>query len=69
MGEDIDAITREFVKRYLPNKVIMGTTEKSDLPLVKGKTTRNGETTIYVCYDKTCKLPVTSVESAYEQIR
>ena len=69
VGEDIDAITREFVKRYLPNKVIMGTTEKSDLPLVKGKTTRNGETTIYVCYDKTCKLPVTSVESAYEQIR
>ena len=69
VGQDVDAVARQLVKRYLPNKVVMGTTGKSDLPLVKGKTTRNGETTIYVCYDKTCKLPVTSVESAYEQIR
>ncbi len=69
VGPDVAAVTQQFVKRFLPNKVVMGTTDGSDMPLMKGKSAMNGETTIYVCYNKTCKLPVTSVEKAYEQLK
>ncbi|MGD1960294.1 MAG: thioredoxin domain-containing protein [Fulvivirga sp.] len=69
VGPKAAEMQQQFVKRYLPNKVVMGATEESDLPLMESKYAMNGETTIYVCYNKTCKLPVTSVEKAYEQLR
>ncbi|MEM6524600.1 MAG: thioredoxin domain-containing protein [Bacteroidota bacterium] len=69
VGPTAQEVQQQFVKRYLPNKVIMGAEMESDLPLMNGKYAMNGETTIYVCYNKTCKLPVTSVEKAYQQLQ
>ena len=69
VGPKAKEVQQRFVKRYLPNKVVMGADEASDLPLMEGKHAMNGETTIYVCYNKTCKLPVTSIERAYEQLK
>ncbi|MEM7109031.1 MAG: thioredoxin domain-containing protein [Bacteroidota bacterium] len=69
VGPTAKEVQQQFVKRYLPNKVVMGAETESDLPLMKSKYAMNGETTIYVCYNKTCKLPVTSVEKAYQQLR
>jgi hypothetical protein len=46
----------------------MGAHEKGTLPLLQDKQTQNDTTMIYVCYDKTCKLPVTSVVEALQQI-
>ncbi|TRX61888.1 thioredoxin domain-containing protein [Fulvivirga sp. M361] len=69
VGPDAQRVQQEFSKKYLPNKVMMGALKESDLPLMKGKYAINGETTIYVCYNKTCKLPVTSVEEAYKQLK
>jgi len=53
-----------FMKSYYPNKIVCGTMDTSDLPLLAGKVSKDN-TTLYVCYNKTCKLPVQSVEEAY----
>ncbi|MEJ2005376.1 MAG: thioredoxin domain-containing protein, partial [Cyclobacteriaceae bacterium] len=69
VGENALAIRQGFAERYIPNKITMGTETESELPLVRGKSAYNGRTTIYVCYNKTCKLPVNEIEAAYEQLR
>ena len=52
---------------YLPNKIVLGADSKSHLELLKGKLA--GERTlIYVCEDKTCKMPVSSAQEAMIQI-
>jgi uncharacterized protein YyaL (SSP411 family) len=52
---------------YLPNKVMIGAETKSNLDLLKQKLV--GERTlIYVCENKTCKMPVSSAPEAAAQI-
>ena len=52
---------------YLPNKILVGADSKSNLELLKGKLV--GERTlIYVCENKTCKMPVSSAQEAIAQI-
>ncbi len=68
VGEDADELRKDLDRFFIPNKVVVGTTSLSKLPLLENRTTVNGKTAIYVCYDKTCQLPVTSVEDALEQI-
>lgn len=52
---------------YLPNKVLLGADTKSKLELLKGKLI--GERTlIYVCENKTCKMPVSSTQETITQI-
>ncbi|ELR73159.1 Thymidylate kinase [Fulvivirga imtechensis AK7] len=69
VGKEAELMRRHLTDRYHPNKIMMGAIDASDLPLIKGKTTIGGATAIYVCYNKTCKLPVTSVEKALEQLQ
>lgn len=59
---------RELDNHYYPNKVCCGTTGRSGMPLLKDKNFTNGSTTIYVCYDKTCKLPVNTAGEAIQQL-
>jgi uncharacterized protein len=68
IGENADELRKDLDRYFIPNKVMMGTTTSSDLPLLQYKTDFNGKTSIYVCYDKTCQLPVTKVEAALEQL-
>ena len=58
-----------LAKRYIPNKVLMGSKAESQLSLIKEKSALGGKTTVYVCYNKTCKLPVNSVEAALKQLK
>ncbi|MTI28320.1 thioredoxin domain-containing protein [Fulvivirga kasyanovii] len=69
VGTNAKNVRIDFAKKYYPNKVVMGTKQSSGLPLLEGKITKGDETTIYVCYNKTCKLPVTEVEEAFEQLK
>lgn len=56
-------------ERYYPNKIIAGAVTSSDkLPLLQNRGTVNDQTTLYVCYNKACQLPVNSVEAAWGQI-
>jgi uncharacterized protein YyaL (SSP411 family) len=48
------------------NKVFVGTETVANLPLLQNRTAKNGETTIFVCFDKTCQLPTTDVAKALE---
>ena len=68
VGRDIDSFRKEIDLIYFPNKVLSGTSIKSELPLLENRTSKDGETQIFVCYNKTCQLPVKSVEEAFLQI-
>lgn len=59
---------KEFYQTFIPNKIIVGTITKSSLPLLKERQT-NGNTTIYVCYNKTCQNPVETIEEALKQMK
>lgn len=61
-----DNVKQELTKRYIPNKILLGGT-KSNLPLLKGK--QSDETKIYICRNKTCQLPVLTVDEAVQYIK
>lgn len=69
VGNGFNTMRSKFASHYHPNKILMGTEEESDLPLLEYKTALKGETTVYVCYNKTCKLPVTEFELALKQLK
>lgn len=64
-GENWKQELKEFNTYYVPNKLLMGG-EKGELPLLEGKFL--GETTIFVCVDKSCKMPVNKATEAINQI-
>ncbi|REA63470.1 thioredoxin domain-containing protein [Dyadobacter luteus] len=68
VGENADEIRKDLDRFFIPNKVVLGTTGASSLPLLQEKTDKDGKALIYVCFDKTCQLPVGSVEEALIQI-
>ncbi|MCH2232598.1 MAG: hypothetical protein MK105_19835, partial [Crocinitomicaceae bacterium] len=51
---------------YVPNKVLMGGKD-GKLPLLEGKFL--GETTIFVCVNKACQMPVNKAVDALEQMK
>jgi uncharacterized protein YyaL (SSP411 family) len=63
VGNTADYLRKDLDRFFIPNKVVLGTTSQSQLPLLE-----DGQPLIYVCYDKTCQLPVGSVEEALKQI-
>ncbi len=67
LGSDFEAKRRGFARNYLPNVFLSGGRNEGRLSLLEGKLIE-GQTTIYVCQDKACKLPVTEVEEAMQQI-
>ncbi len=66
MGDSAHAISKELMKNYLPNVLLMGGTTEN-LPLLENKYVAD-KNIIYVCHDKVCKLPVTEVEMALKQM-
>jgi uncharacterized protein YyaL (SSP411 family) len=69
VGPDYQEFANEINARHLPTKVISAAAKESDLPQFEMKSMMNGQTTIYVCYNRACKLPVTSVEKALSQLK
>jgi len=67
LGDEFEALRKEFNKHYLPNVFLSGGKNEGRLSLLEGKLIE-GQTTIYVCQNKACKLPVTEVEEALKQI-
>ncbi len=62
VGDDYKKFAQEIQSQFFPYKIIMATQKTSTLPLMQNKTTPKDKTTIYVCKNKVCKLPVFSVE-------
>ncbi len=67
MGKDALQKNRIMQQTYLPTSLFMGG-EKENLPLLEDKLMK-GETMIYVCEDKVCKMPVTEVNQALQQLK
>ncbi|GAB2772698.1 thioredoxin domain-containing protein [Rhabdobacter roseus] len=68
VGPEWDALRQDFDRFFIPNKVTVGTSGTSELPLLQGRTTLQDQTAIYVCFAKTCQLPVTNVPDALAQL-
>jgi hypothetical protein len=68
LGTNPSKEVRGFSEEYIPNKLYMGAeNDKSKLPLLEFKFVE-GEQMIYVCVEKSCKIPVSSVEEAMGQL-
>ncbi len=68
VGKEIEKLRSELHQNYFPFMMTQGSESRSDLPLLKGKIPINGKPTIYVCYNRTCKLPVYTVDEAKQQL-
>ncbi|GEO05234.1 thioredoxin [Adhaeribacter aerolatus] len=68
VGSEAESIRQVLGRQFLPNAVLVGTTTDSNLPLLQDREPVNGQTTIFVCYNKACQLPVHTVAEAMEQI-
>ncbi|AKD03558.1 thioredoxin domain-containing protein [Pontibacter korlensis] len=71
VGPEAAEMRAELAAFYLPNMILLGGTtgEGSDIPLLEDKVAIRGKTTIYVCYNKTCQLPVHTAAEALKQLR
>ncbi len=68
VGPDRDRIRKELDRNYLPDAIYLGGENEGTLSLLENKLIP-GQTTIYVCIDKTCKIPVTDAEKALQQMK
>ena len=68
VGPEAEEFRRELSRHFLPNAVLAGTQDSRRLPLLQGREARNGQTTIYVCFNRACQQPVHSVAEALAQL-
>ncbi|MGV6831002.1 MAG: thioredoxin domain-containing protein [bacterium] len=68
VGSELLEERKTLGQTYLPNIVLIGSTEDNDMPLLKNRYVE-GQTLIYVCVNKACKLPVTNVDKALEFVQ
>lgn len=64
LGNDYSEKLTELQSKYIPNAHYLGGTSEGSLELLKNKLI-DGQTMIYVCQNKVCKLPTEDVEEAY----
>ncbi|MCX2681516.1 thioredoxin domain-containing protein [Galbibacter sp. EGI 63066] len=65
LGDDYENVRKELDRNYLPQVLLLGGKNEGNLELLENKLVED-QTTIYVCQDKICKLPVTEVSKALE---
>ncbi len=63
VGDNAAALRDELMGHYIPHALLLGGKTEGSLDLLKDKL-QEGETYIYVCRNKVCKFPVTSVAEA-----
>ncbi len=63
IGDDAQSKRKKIQSHYLGHSIILGSEKDENLELLKEKL-QEGQTTIYVCQNKACKLPVTDVDQA-----
>ncbi len=67
-GPGVHSLRTQLQAEFLPFTLLQGTSGTSELPLFEGKAAVGGLDTIYVCHQKTCGLPVHTIEEAKAQI-
>jgi len=71
VSEKPEAAIKALGESFMPNKVVAGKRAEttSDLPLLEDRELVNGKDTFYLCYNKTCQLPVNSVNELWQQLQ
>ena len=67
VGENAIEKATELNKKYLPNKLVIGSSTSNDLPLLQNRFI-NGKTLIYVCVNKACKMPTENLDESISMI-
>jgi uncharacterized protein YyaL (SSP411 family) len=68
VGDEWKTRRKELDRYYLPDMILMGGRTAGKLPLLEDKLIQ-GQTTIYVCKNKACLLPVTGTPQALNQLK
>ena len=68
VGKDAHEKCLQINKEYKPNKLFIGSFEKSKIPLLEEKFVE-GQTMIYVCENKVCQMPTTSIIKAQKLLK
>jgi uncharacterized protein len=68
MGKNAVGKSLEMQRNFLPDCIFMGETDEENLPLLENKLVGD-RTIIYVCTNKSCRLPVEEVSKALRQIK
>ena len=68
VGTDWDTVRKALSENYLPDAIYLGGKNEGTLNLLENKLV-TGQTTIYVCVDKACKIPVTEPEKALQLMK
>jgi uncharacterized protein YyaL (SSP411 family) len=66
-GPKAEEFRQQLSRHFLPHDVLAGSLEASELPLLQGRSS-DATTTIYVCRNRACQLPVNSVPEALAQL-
>ncbi|GAB2538155.1 thioredoxin domain-containing protein [Spirosoma aerophilum] len=69
VGPDVELFRSQVDAEFFPNKVMCGTVDKSDIPLLQHRSQINGQTAVYVCYNRACQLPVTSIAEVWRLVK
>jgi uncharacterized protein YyaL (SSP411 family) len=67
VGDEWETQRKKLDRHFLPHMILMGGKNQGKLPLLEGKLIK-GQTTIFVCKNKACRLPVTNVKEALKQL-
>lgn len=68
VGPKAERYRAELGRHFLPNAIRLGTSTESHLPLLQDREPLYGKTTVFVCYQHTCQLPVHTVAEALQQL-
>jgi uncharacterized protein YyaL (SSP411 family) len=68
VGNNAETLLKDLNQQYIPNKLVAGSKKESTEPLLQDRYVA-GKTLIYVCENKTCKLPVESVNEMKKLMR
>ncbi len=67
VGSNALSLTQELNSKFLVNTLVIGSETVSNIAIYKDRF-ENDKTYIYFCLNNSCKLPVTSVPGALQQI-
>ena len=67
VGSQSKQLSKEMLKHYLPQIIFQQSNISSELPLLKDRFDSD-KTYIYVCQNRVCLLPVTTIEEAFDQL-
>jgi hypothetical protein len=67
-GGKINAILRELLNQYIPNKILQSSTEVKDMPLLKDKSFPE-ENLIYLCRNYSCEQPMEKINTLMNRLK